>query len=46
MLLIGTNNGTTSTSESKPVTLQGSEYAHAVLELSKAIDHAKGLLLQ
>jgi hypothetical protein len=33
-------------SESKPLTLQGSDYAHAVLELNKAIDHAEGLLLQ
>jgi hypothetical protein len=33
-------------SESKPLTLQGSDYAHAVLELKKAIDHAEGLLLQ
>jgi hypothetical protein len=33
-------------SESKPLTLQGSEYAHAVLELNKAIDQAEGLLLQ
>jgi hypothetical protein len=33
-------------SESKPLTLQGSGYAHAVLELNKAIDHAEGLLLQ
>jgi hypothetical protein len=32
-------------SESKPLTLQGSDYAHAVLELNKAIDHAEGLLL-
>jgi hypothetical protein len=28
----------------KPLTLQGSEYAHAVLELNKAIDRAEGLL--
>jgi hypothetical protein len=33
-------------SESKPLTLQGSDYAHAVLELNKAIDDAEGLLLQ
>ena len=33
-------------SESKPLTLQGSDYAHAVLELNQAIDHAEGLLLQ
>ena len=33
-------------SESKPLTLQGSDYVHAVLELNKAIDHAEGLLLQ
>jgi hypothetical protein len=33
-------------SESKPLTLQGSDYAHAVLKLNKAIDHAEGLLLQ
>jgi hypothetical protein len=33
-------------SESKPLTLQGSDYSHAVLELNKAIDHAEGLLLQ
>jgi hypothetical protein len=33
-------------SESRPLTLQGSDYAHAVLELTKAIDHAEGLLLQ
>jgi dsDNA-specific endonuclease/ATPase MutS2 len=33
-------------SESKPLTLQGADYAHAVLELNKAIDHAEGLLLQ
>jgi hypothetical protein len=33
-------------SESKPLTLQGSDYAHALVELSKAIDHAEGLLLQ
>ena len=33
-------------SESKPLTVQGSDYAHAVLELNKAIDHAEGLLLQ
>jgi hypothetical protein len=33
-------------SETEPMTLQGSDYAHAVLELNKAIDHAEGLLLQ
>jgi hypothetical protein len=33
-------------SESKPLTLQGSEYAHAVRELNTAIDLAEGLLLQ
>jgi hypothetical protein len=33
-------------SESKPITLQGSDFASAVLELNKAIDHAEGLLLQ
>jgi hypothetical protein len=33
-------------SESKPLTLQGLDYAHAVLELNKAIYHAEGLLLQ
>ena len=33
-------------SESKPLTLQGSDYAHAMLELNKAIDHAERLLLQ
>ena len=32
-------------SESKPLTLQGSDYAHAVQELSKAIDQADGLLV-
>jgi hypothetical protein len=31
--------------ESKPLTLQGSEYAHAIQELNKAIDRADGLLL-
>ena len=31
--------------ERKPLTLQGSEYAQALLELNKAIDHAEGLLL-
>jgi hypothetical protein len=30
--------------ETKPLTLQGSEYAHAVQELNKAIDRADGLL--
>jgi hypothetical protein len=33
-------------SERKPLTLQGSDYAHALLELNKAIDHAEALLLQ
>jgi len=33
-------------SEKKPLTLQGSDYAHALLDLNKAIDHAEGLLLQ
>jgi hypothetical protein len=28
----------------KPLTLQGSEYAHAVQELNKAIDRAEALL--
>ena len=28
----------------KPLTLQGSEYAHALLELNKAIDRAEKLL--
>jgi hypothetical protein len=28
----------------RPLTLRGSEYAHAVLELNKAIDRADGLL--
>jgi hypothetical protein len=31
--------------ESKPLTLQGSEYAHAVQELNKAIDRAEGMLV-
>ena len=30
--------------ESKPLTLQGSDYAHAVQELNKAIDRAEGLM--
>src|ERR1700692_3325742 len=30
--------------ESKPLTLQGSDYAHAVHELNKAIDRAESLL--
>jgi hypothetical protein len=30
--------------EQKPLTLQGSDYAHAVQELNKAIDRAEGLL--
>ena len=33
-------------SERKPLTLQGSDYVHAIFELNKAIDHAEGLLLQ
>jgi hypothetical protein len=32
--------------EKQPLTLQGSDYAHAVQELNKAIDRAQGLLLQ
>jgi hypothetical protein len=32
--------------KTKPLTLQAPEYANAVLELNKAIDHAEGLLLQ
>ena len=28
----------------KPLTLQGSEYAHALLELNKAIDRSEGFL--
>ena len=32
--------------EKQPLTLQGSDYAHAVHELNKAIDRADGLLLQ
>jgi len=31
--------------DSKPLTLQGSDYAHAVHELNKAIDRAEGLML-
>jgi hypothetical protein len=30
--------------DSKPLTLQGSDYAHAVQVLNKAIDRAEGLL--
>jgi hypothetical protein len=30
--------------EQKPLTLQGSDYAHVVQELNKAIDRAEGLL--
>jgi hypothetical protein len=30
--------------ESTPLTLQGSDYAHAVHELNKAIDRAEGLI--
>jgi hypothetical protein len=33
-------------SEREPLALQNSDYAHALLELNKAIDHAEGLLLQ
>jgi len=33
-------------SDSKPLTLQGSEYPQAVQELNKAIDRAEGLLSQ
>jgi hypothetical protein len=33
-------------SDSKPLTLQGADYAHAIQELNKAIDRAEGLLLQ
>ncbi len=33
-------------SERKPLTLEGSDCAQALLELNKAIDHAEGLLLQ
>jgi hypothetical protein len=32
--------------DQKPLTLQGSDFAHAVQELNKAIDGAEGLLLQ
>jgi hypothetical protein len=32
--------------DQKPLTLQGSEYAHAVQELNKVVDRAEGLLLQ
>ena len=32
--------------DSKPLTLQGSEYAHSVHELNKAIDRAEGLLIR
>jgi hypothetical protein len=32
--------------DSKPLTLQGSEYPQAVEELNKAVDRAEGLLLQ
>jgi hypothetical protein len=32
--------------DAKPLTLQGSDYAHAVQELNKAIERAEGLLLQ
>jgi hypothetical protein len=30
--------------DSKPLTLQGGDYAHSVLELNKTIDRAEGLL--
>ena len=33
-------------SDSKPLTLQGGDYAHSVHELNKAIDRAEGLLSQ
>ena len=33
-------------SDQQPLTLQGSDYAHAVEELNKAIDRAEGLLFQ
>jgi hypothetical protein len=33
-------------SETKPLTLQGSDCGHALLELNNAIDRAEGLLLQ
>jgi hypothetical protein len=33
-------------SDAKPLTLQGSDYAHAIQELNKAIDQAEGLLSQ
>jgi hypothetical protein len=32
--------------DQKPLTLQGSDYAHAVQELNKAIDRAEGMLSQ
>jgi hypothetical protein len=32
--------------DGKPLTLQGSDYAHAVHELNKAIDRAEGFLLE
>ena len=32
--------------DQKPLTLQGSDYAHAVQELNKAVDRSEGLLLQ
>src|SRR5271166_6412701 len=32
--------------DSKPLTLQGGDYAHAVHELNKAIDWAEGLMSQ
>jgi hypothetical protein len=32
--------------DTTPLTLQGSEYAHAVHELNKAIERAEGLLVQ
>ena len=44
--LVNATNQYRKLSERKPLTLQGSDYAHALLELNKAIDHAEGLLLQ
>jgi hypothetical protein len=32
--------------ESKPLTLQGANYAQSVQELNKAVDRTEGLLLQ
>jgi hypothetical protein len=31
--------------ESRPLTLQGSEYVHEVQELNKAVDRAEGMLV-